>query len=1024
MMRVRQFQKTALSVAAAQAALLWCGLAHAQTAPAPSDAQAKPGEKVETIVVKGQRAALQSAQKIKQESDEIVDSVVAEDIGKLPDRSVTEVLQRIVGVTMDRTAARSDPVHYSVEGSGVIVRGLTYVASQLNGRETISANNGRGLGFEDVPPELMSRVDVYKNPSAEQIEGAIAGLVDLRTALPFDFKGFKGSLSVSSTYSDLTKQFKPEVSGMLSNTWDTEFGKFGALIDLAHSEGSTRTDTITVDPYYPTTTTADGKTTATGNWFPRDLSWRSQQYDRKRDGAYAALQWKNDNMESSLTYFQSRYQFGMNEWAVKAEVDPYTILIEDATYDAQGRLLKGVLKSNADGIEVENNTRFSSRTSQSDDWGWNFRWKPSADWTLTSDVQYMTSKTHALDSNVATGVLMPKQTIDMTGSIPRVTFDTSDVDFLNNQNNYYWATTMEHLDKGESTQKAWRGDARYQFRDNPYLTDIRFGVRLADHEALTINSNPSYNWAAVSKAWERGWYLTDLAWVKNYNEATQYNPFANFMGGKGSVPGMYFPGASVVNGFPASYVSLHDHIKPLCTGWTWGGDDHCAWMGPNANPNTWAPGTLGATPAGTNDQHERTTAAYSQLRFAFDDMPMPIDGNVGVRVVRTHGQANGYVNFTAGSVPPGATGLPVPQFTSFAAPVTFDNSYTDVLPSLNLKMKASNGLQFRFAAAKGISRPDPNQLQGYLDIKQEVKTEDLDNDSSTPPVVTAVNYVGSAGGNPLLKPVKSTQEDLTAEWYFAKTGSLTAAVFNKSLKDIIVNQTSTYSINADDGSPYNFVITSPVNGAKGYARGFELAYQQYYDNLPDWLQGLGIQANYTYVDSKMTRYNKVNAEFCSAGAGADNLNLFVNGCDTDGRAFGDTPLPNLSRNTFNLAVLFDRGPISARVAYSWREKYLQGVSLNSDNTGPNQQNGLDTNPASSGYGTHTLPLGLPLWGDSYGQLDAGMQYKFDDNLTFSIEGRNLTNSMYKQLMQQHIGMLGHNYFTSGRSYTVAMRYSF
>ena len=1012
---MKAVRRTTLSLAAAQVAMMWAGAALAQATDA-----GKPTEKVETVVVTGQRAALQSAQKIKQEADEIVDSIVAEDIGKLPDRSVTEVLQRVVGVTMDRTAARGDPVHYSVEGSGVIIRGLTYVSAQLNGRETFSANNGRGLGFEDVPPELMSRVDVYKNPSAEQTEGAIAGLVDLRTALPFDYKGFKGAISLSGTYSDLQGKYKPEVSGLLANTWDTEFGKFGVLIDLAHSEGTSRTDTITVDPFYPTTTTANGVTTATGYWFPRDLSWRRQEYDRTRDGAYAAVQWKKDNMESSLTYFQSKYKFDMREWAVKAEVDPYSILIEDPVYDDQNRLVKGVLKSNSDGIEVENNTRYSSRTSQTDDWAWNFRWKPASAWTLTSDFQYVTSKTHALDSNVATGVLMPKQAIDLTGSIPKASFDTSDTEFLNNRDNYYWATTMEHLDKGEATQKAWKGDVRYQFEDNPYLTDIRFGVRLADRDALTQNSNPSYNWAAVTKAWERYWYVNDLAWVKTYSEATQYNPFSNFMGGKGSVAGMYFPDASVVNGFPASYVSLHDHVKTLCTGWAWGGDDHCGWMGSNANPYTWAPAAIGG-PVGTNDQHERTTAAYSQLRFAFDELPMPVDGNVGVRVVHTKSQANGYTTLTAAAVPVGAGGVPVPAFTSYAAAESFDNSYTDVLPSLNLRLKATNNLQFRFAAAKAISRPELGKMQGYLDMKENVE---IDNTDPNNPVVKSVSFTGTAGGNPMLKPTRSTQEDLTAEWYFAKTGSLTVALFNKDLKDIIVDQTYTRTVNADDGTPYNFVITAPVNGAKGHARGLEVAYQHYYDNLPDWLQGLGLQANYTYVDSKMKRYNAVYSPYCSAGAGADNLNLFINGCDTDGRSFGDTPLPNLSRNTFNLAVLYDKGPVSARVAYSWREKYLQGVALNSDNTGPNQQNGLDTNPASSGYGTHTLPLGLPLWGDSYGQLDAGLQYRFDDNLTLALEGRNLTNAMYKQLMQQHIGTFGHNYFTSGRSYTVSMRYSF
>ena len=169
---MKRLQRTAVSLAAAQAALLCSGLAMAQTAPAPAAPASAPDakvQKVETVTVSGRRAALQSAQKIKQESDEVVDSIVADDIGKLPDRSVTEVLQRIVGITIDRTMAKGDPEHSSVEGSSVNIRGLSYVRSEVNGRDTFSANGGRALNFEDVPPELMAAVDVYKNPSAVKI---------------------------------------------------------------------------------------------------------------------------------------------------------------------------------------------------------------------------------------------------------------------------------------------------------------------------------------------------------------------------------------------------------------------------------------------------------------------------------------------------------------------------------------------------------------------------------------------------------------------------------------------------------------------------------------------------------------------------------------------------------------------------------------------------------------------------------------------------------------------------------------
>src|SRR5439155_11674816 len=210
----------------------------------------------------------------------VVDSIVADDIGKLPDRSVTEVLQRIVGVTIDHTMAKTDPEHFSVEGSGVTIRGLTYVRSELNGRDSFSANGGRSLNFEDVPPELMAGVDVYKNPSAERIEGAISGLVNLRTALPFDFKGPKGAFSLQSSYATLREKASPSFSGLLSNRWKTDLGEFGAMIDLAHSESTTRTDGYQVEPYYPRTDVVAGQTV----WIPKGSQWRTLEFDRKRDG--------------------------------------------------------------------------------------------------------------------------------------------------------------------------------------------------------------------------------------------------------------------------------------------------------------------------------------------------------------------------------------------------------------------------------------------------------------------------------------------------------------------------------------------------------------------------------------------------------------------------------------------------------------------------------------------------------------------------------------------------------------------
>jgi iron complex outermembrane receptor protein len=281
-------------------------------------------------------------------------------------------------------------------------------------------------------------------------------------------------------------------------------------------------------------------------------------------------------------------------------------------------------------------------------------------------------------------------------------------------------------------------------------------------------------------------------------------------------------------------------------------------------------------------------------------------------------------------------------------------------------------------------------------------------------VIDRVDLTGKAEGNPALKPIKADQLDLTGEWYFSKNGSLTVALFDKELKDVIIGQTLSYPVASTGGTPVLFTMTGPVNGAKGYARGFEVAFQRYFDTLPGWMSGFGVQANYTYVNSKTKLYNPVTSASCSGtSTGADNLNLNLNGCDTDGTTFGNLPLQNLSKHAYNLALLYDHGPVSARIAYSWRSKYRQGVNVN----GTNGSDGRDASGA-------TVAWALPTWSDAYGQVDAGITYKVTDQLSFSLEGQNLTSEVNRQLMQQHIGMMTRAINYTGPRYTLQANYSF
>ncbi|MYM68127.1 TonB-dependent receptor [Pseudoduganella sp. FT55W] len=1014
---MNKLQKTAIAAAVAQVAALHASPVWAQTAE-----PANPGT---TVVVSGQRAALQSAQKIKQNADEVVDSIVAEDIGKLPDRSVTEVLQRIAGVTIDRNMA-GDPNRQAVEGSGVSVRGLTYVRSEINGRDAFSAGGGRSLGFGDVSPEMMAAVDLYKNPSAEQIEGGVAGLVNLRTAMPFDFKGFKGTLGASETYSTLRKgKLEPTGTILLSNRWTTELGEIGALIDVTHANSPSRSDSVTVDPYFPHVNSTDpakydrSKT----QWIPLGVGYRSQDFDRTRRGDYAALQWRpNRDLTAALTYFKTRYKEDLDEHVVASSEDKWyqQVASANSVFDKNGAFQSGTISNPTYGGSPFNSSqRINTRESTTRDIALNVDWRlsPSVKWT--NDFQHVRSTTEGFDADVSTGFILPNQTMDLSGSVPQIGLGSAA--YMADPKNYYWAYTQEALDRATATQKAWKSDLKYSF-DDPVLRDIRFGVRFADREGENHKAQKFYNWQAITFPWMEGWQINGVARLSDprFAGGASLQTIDNFFGGKYTLPPMLFADEATVRGFPDQWSKIHAYHDVLC-----------AEKGSTCDP--WKAASFN-DPAATNTQREKTQSAYTQLRFGWDDLKYPIDGNIGVRFVRTRGEGRGYVAYTPPSVPSIPAGANVTgqdkliNIAQFAEAQSYKNSYNNWLPSLNLKLKASEELQFRFALGKGMSRPDFNQLQVQTTLNaQHLQTTIKDAQGNTTGVqFNGTSLTGTSDGNPMLKPTTSTNIDLTAEWYFAKAGSLTLAVFDKDLKDIITTQNYAYKAKDTSGKEQTFVVTGPVNGAKGYARGFEIAHQQYYDFVPAWLRGIGTQASWTYVKSERTLKNPVFEAWCSGNDASSNFNLSINGCDTDGRAFGKTPLQGLSRNTVNFAVVYEQHGLSARLAYNWRSRYLLGVNQ----WGSRGNNGLNTNPAS-GADRYLIPttnndqaFGLPLYQAAYGQLDGSVFYDFTDKFRLGLEVTNLTNKYTRQIMEQHAGTFTRQVFMSGPRYTLLATYAF
>lgn len=310
-----------ISLAVVAAAML-PGIAHAQGTPAAQDGPDAAQEEDEgDIIVTGSRQALETSQNLKRNADTVVDTITATDIGSFPDKSVAEALQRVPGITVNRFAASDDTSHFSADPSGVLVRGLSQVRSEYNGRDTFSANSSRGLSWGDISPELMSGVDTYKNQTAELIEGGIAGLINLRTRVPFDQSGQLIQASVTGNYGDISKKLNPDVSLLYSNRWQTGIGEFGLLGNVAFSRVQTQTQGIV----YGRTAVFDGIYGPGKQYIPSSVALRDTVYDRDRTGIAVAGQWQDTSGTVLLTAQYNRSEYD-ETWRERGVISYFTDL--------------------------------------------------------------------------------------------------------------------------------------------------------------------------------------------------------------------------------------------------------------------------------------------------------------------------------------------------------------------------------------------------------------------------------------------------------------------------------------------------------------------------------------------------------------------------------------------------------------------------------------------------------------------------------------------------------------------------
>jgi len=263
----------------------------------------------EEIVVTGIRQALKEARDLKRAADTAVDSITASDVSTLPDLSVAEALSRVPGVVAQQfdLSDNNGGDFPSPEGGNNLIRGLSFVRSEFNGREVFSANQGRALDFGTVPPELIGAVNVYKNNTADLIEGGIGGTIDLRTLEPFDRPDGFATVTLDGTYTDFREELTPDATATVSHRWDGTRGEFGLLGSFAHSELKSRIDNYQIGQLIPVTSFLENDNPpAAALAVPGGVQLRENNIDRERQSYYVAGQWKNneDTFKATAKYFR------------------------------------------------------------------------------------------------------------------------------------------------------------------------------------------------------------------------------------------------------------------------------------------------------------------------------------------------------------------------------------------------------------------------------------------------------------------------------------------------------------------------------------------------------------------------------------------------------------------------------------------------------------------------------------------------------------------------------------------------
>jgi TonB-dependent receptor len=743
-------------------------------------------------------------------------------------------------------------------------------------------------------------------------------------------------------------------------------GDVGFVLDGAFSQLTTTSQNVRMEPMFRT------RISGKDYFIPGGYQYGEEDFQRKRDGIYGAVQWAPSNdLTFTGIFFQSRYRSQSNEFGSFVTSQSLAVDPSQSTFDANGALISSpavfqrdssTFAASGQPITTGGTTGAWNSRTKTQDMSGSVKWNPNrGPLTVEASYQHINSTSTMHRMNLFRTVDFPTSYgLNLSGDLPAINVNPSFVPNLSDPSNYSWQAAMPHDEDNRGKMDSTALDLTYKVGDG-FFKSVKFGGRWSKRTEHDLNNG--FAWAALGQVWNGDPIVPFSA-----GRASDYQlfTFQNFFHGGINVPfSQYFPSA-----------------------------DFARTVGVNEIHNLYG-GTAGrpegfVLPNDLTDYSTRTLAGYAMVNFGTDWGGSSLTGNVGARVVNVKNASSGYFQQNTASFVRNGT---IYNMDNSASVRGGGAEFTRVLPAINLTYSPSRPVKIR--AAYNITMDN----QSFNDLRASGQLSVQTTGSGTPP--TFANYTTTAG-DPTLKPTMSNNFDLSVEWYPRAGTSLHAGVFYKRITDSVVYGAAQRPVTVsftDGTTEQGLATTNDARTATQAAtvKGVEVGGRVFLDRLPGWLSGIGIEANYTFLDSK------------------NPGDLYY---DIDGVAHNDVPLQGLSKHNANVAFLYEHNPFSLRIAYSWRSKYLQSTNAN----GTNQSYTFYTAP---GVG-NTIATNLPIYGADYGTLDGGVTVKVNDRLSFQIQATNITNATQRTLMGGYPNgaLYGRSWFQSDRRYRMGVNVNF